>query len=354
MFLLVFQDFELASRLEVTSVPATWTVHVYDAHAGGLAVGDSLRLTLWPVLAELAVIVPAVFTVAMSWKSAASSHRGQTDLRPAKRAAGWVYLALAAAVAGALPLALVFRNAADGLGVFARDAVSKGKIPFHSEILTSAVFAIVAGAGASWLATIIQKRLWQKRSQLAMSAGLALSSVPGLVGSLVLSLAVLALIQLPVLSFFYRNSLPLQLERLVASVPLAVTLVVWLLPRALVMTLLLRAAFPPEPVHAAGLLVNAAGPSQRGAARMLLWQMKTGGIFWTTALLCYWAYWDLTAPSILMPVGMVAAPVRLYNFMHYSQTAMLSAMLCVTMAFPLVVLAVLALLYRPALRWLSR
>jgi hypothetical protein len=55
-----------------------------------------------------------------------------------------------------------------------------------------------------------------------------------------------------------------------------------------------------------------------------------------------------------MPVGMVAAPVRLYNFMHYSQTAMLSAMLCVTMVFPLVVLAVFALLHRPALRWLSR
>jgi ABC-type Fe3+ transport system permease subunit len=52
-------------------------------------------------------------------------------------------------------------------------------------------------------------------------------------------------------------------------------------------------------------------------------------------LLFVWAYWDLTASSILAPIGMTPVTVRLYNLMHYGQIAALSAMTCAAFAAPI-------------------
>ena len=220
MFLLAFQDFELASRLEVNSVPAAWTVRVYDAHVGGLSAADSLRLSLLPVSIELAILIPVVLIVVKSWSLGAADDEADRQPPRWEQSAAWCYLLLAAVIVGGIPLVLVLKNAAAGFVVFAGDVVRKGELPLLKEILTSTAFALAGGLGASGGAMWVLGRL--KRSQRPMAATLlsVLTSVPGLVGTLILSLAVLAAVQIPILSFFYRNSLPVPLERMVTSLPL--------------------------------------------------------------------------------------------------------------------------------------
>src|SRR5262249_46000484 len=60
MFLLCFQEFELASLI---GRPA-WTVWLFDAQVGGLALAESLRRALFPVFCQLVVILPLVAIVA--------------------------------------------------------------------------------------------------------------------------------------------------------------------------------------------------------------------------------------------------------------------------------------------------
>ena len=64
---------------------------------------------------------------------------------------------------------------------------------------------------------------------------------------------------------------------------------------------------------------------------------NTSGKFWAMVLLFIWAYWDLTASSILAPIGMTPVTVRLYNLMHYGQIAALSAMTCAAFAAPILI-----------------
>jgi ABC-type Fe3+ transport system permease subunit len=73
--------------------------------------------------------------------------------------------------------------------------------------------------------------------------------------------------------------------------------------------------------------------------------------FWVLALLFYWAYFDLTASAILAPPGMTPVTVRLYNLMHYGRTAVLSAMVMVSFAVPVVLAAAAGLGQGRLLRW---
>ena len=54
VFLLSMQEFEIASLLQI---PA-WTVHVFDAQAGGLNLAATLRLLVGPVLVQAIILVP--------------------------------------------------------------------------------------------------------------------------------------------------------------------------------------------------------------------------------------------------------------------------------------------------------
>ena len=70
------------------------------------------------------------------------------------------------------------------------------------------------------------------------------------------------------------------------------------------------------------------------------------------ALLCYWGYLDLTIAATLSPTGMVSAPVRLYNLMHYGRSEILTTMTCGMVAVPGCLLLVLLAFRRPLFRWL--
>ncbi len=203
--------------------------------------------------------------------------------------------------------------------------------------------------------------------------------LPGLLGSLALGLLIFEICQ------------RIGLQPSYSPVPLVVAMVLFLLPRALAMrAMLLRSegqsglylakgmvdhwgessslqpTLTPSPggtVEVSGMGVSPmrsprdsragrpchgrGGPEgetsdQRGGwGRAIVWRLQGEGRFWAMALLFWWAYLELTLPSLLRPAGMAPAPMRLYNFLHYGHIPGLAAMLVVVLAVPLVLMGMM-------------
>jgi ABC-type Fe3+ transport system permease subunit len=141
----------------------------------------------------------------------------------------------------------------------------------------------------------------------------------GLLGPLVLSLAVLGALQWPGLLSLRDTPAPL-------------VLCLVLLPLALVLKRVLQLTGHQSAFHLTRLMPRSA------ATRDLTWRLGTSGKFWLIAILFVWAFWDLTCSAILAPIGMTPVTVRLYNLMHYGQMPALSAMTCAAFLAPIAIL----------------
>jgi hypothetical protein len=312
-FLLAFSDFELATLLGAP----TWTVRLFDAHAGGLALGESLKSVLAPVAFQAAALGAIVVLLLGDRHAPTLPGEARAALSPALRAAAWVCAALAACAVALVPLALVTQSAAPAMGGWAGVL---GTADALGDIRSSLIFA-AATALCAWLAAGILVS--------ARPAWVVAAALPGLFGALVLSLGVLALFQTPPLRAVYDTPLPL-----------VVTLTLLLLPYALLLRRLLCIVRPGASLWAAELLRESpsAAVRRRGAALAAFYRAQ--GRFWVVAFVFGWAYFDLTASSILAPKLMTPVLTRLYNFMHYGQSAGLSALLCAAIAVPAALLGV--------------
>jgi hypothetical protein len=106
-----------------------------------------------------------------------------------------------------------------------------------------------------------------------------------------------------------------------------------------------------QAAHCARLLAQSpSSPLRRSAAR-LIDELEVRRFFWAAVLVWYWAYWELTAPSILAPPAATPFVVRMYNFMHYRQDDPLSVMIVASIVLPLVAVVVLAGGRRFVVRW---
>jgi hypothetical protein len=307
VFLCAFAEFEMASLMAVKS----WTVALFDAHAGGLALGESLHRMAGPLLCQAAAITAAFVVL------------GRRQVIPGRRREGgsvsrwlaWCHLVTAFIFVLAIPAAMVMWGTIRGFGLLVENFV------LSREILASLLFA----AGASTLASLAG--IWfgaaagGHRTPSAFWKMILVAAVfAGLLGPLVLSLTVLAAVQLPGL-ILLRDT----------PVPLVFTLGLVLFPVALVLKRVLESTRRQDALHLAALL------DKSRAARELTWRLGTSGKFWAVALLFVWAYWDLTASAILAPIGMTPVTVRLYNLMHYGQIAALSAMTCAALVAPILI-----------------
>ena len=324
VFLLAFADFELASLWSVR----TWTMAVFDAQIGGLALTETLRLAAWPFAVQIAVLAAVVLSSrrgrgaapVASWAASAGrddwpqsstdagdpgkglplpAHWGQCALPRAVHIGAWLYLGAAALFVTILPLAIVAGQAVEGVPRLLENFV------LGRELGASVLFALTAAAAASALAALGRK---------SRGLGLLLAA-PGLFGALTISLIVLALFQTPVLRAAYDSPVPLALGLTILLLPLALLLgALWLRPGA--------------PAHIARQI-----PSPR-----LIWELETRPRAIASGILFCWAYFDFTASSILAPTGFTPVFVRLHNLAHYGQTAVLSAMMIAALATPVVVL----------------
>ena len=305
VFLCAFAEFEMASLMGVKS----WTVALFDGNAGGGVLSESLRRMLGPLLCEAAAVATVVIVL--------GKHRVKTTRRSATTTKtswfAWFYLIMAFVFVLMIPASMVLWGTVRGFNLLFENFV------LSREIISSLLFA----SGATLLASVAVFWLGQSSSHRGLrfiigQSILAIGVCLGLLGPLLLSLAVLAAVQLPGL-------LPLR----DTPVPLVITLALVLLPLAFVLKRVLELMGYRSSLHLARLLPKSL------PARELKWRLSTSGKFWLVVLLFVWAYWDLTASAILAPIGMTPVTVRLYNLMHYGQIAALSAMTCATFAAPI-------------------
>jgi ABC-type Fe3+ transport system permease subunit len=299
-FIVAFQEFDLAACMNARS----WTIALFDAQSGGLALGDSLRMMLWPFAVECVALGGI-------WLHSHSGQPRQTRDLP-QRSVQPVILPLAVCIALiAIPLSaplLFLRGGWSGL-------MSLENFALIREVANSFLLALVAATGA-WL---LAGWALQNRTRTMLLA------LPGLLGGLIVSLGLLTLFQLP----------PLHLLR-ASPLPVLVALVLQILPAALFLRWILNQGQQSEAAHIA----------RENGSGALIWTILRRPALWGGGLLFLQAYGDFTANSLLAPPALTSAFSRIFNLLHYGQTAVLSAMLLITLAVPVVALFIATLVVR--------
>ncbi len=320
VFLLVFQEFEIASLMQISRAPIAWTVWLFDNHAGGLMLSHSLKYSIGPVILE-AIVVGAVFVLLLrgDWHETAALRR-RTESGIVGRSAGLLFLLTATVFAVLIPFVRLSNGVTVGLNGLLRQPNMLGN--FAGELGISLVFGLAAALTAYWLTGL----MFVSHNRMSLTL---MASVPGLIGSLVLSLLALFLFQLPMMNAVYDT-----------PVPMLVVLSLYLLPRAVLLRLVFFARQPREPIFLAQLIRKSTEPKLVNAGREILWALRQQPAFWVIALLTYWGYWDLTVASILRPTNLTPFTPGLYNLMHYGRNETLAAMTLLAGVAPAAFLAI--------------
>jgi iron(III) transport system permease protein len=334
MFLVSFQEFELASLI---GRPA-WTVWLFDAQVGGLALHESLRLVILPVTCQIAVLAPAAWWILRSRSLSAARSSPSRPKASHWQFGAWVLPIVAAALVVVVPAMLVGKGSLEGLVRIMQSAAQLKTL--LKEIVVGTGYALAAALAAMLMATPLLQTA--RESRLAR-AGILAGGLPGLFGALVLSLALIRLLQQPYLQVLYRT-----------PAALALGLTLFLLPRAIALRLLLSSSERREGVHLAALLGASPARAARGASRELNWQLQWRSEFWSMALLTCWGFLELTIAYLLAPVTIVSAPVMLYNQMHFGKNAILAARVLITVVVPALLFVLASASRRYFFRWFWR
>lgn len=341
LFLVLFQEFELASLLATTS----WTVWLFDAQAGGLPLHESLKCCVAPALCTWLVCGTLPRRLNGTALHSASHSAGEVPLSWMGRGWLWGYLLVALLAIVLYPCLLIGRETIPGVVALIHNTVqSRGLL---QGILSAGGYGLIAGWSADMLACwfVSGNRIRRVRTQQShppldpyeqttkprywwQRVAMVLAGI-GLCGSLIIGLVIVALFQQVWLNSLYDTPLPVVLG-----------LIIWLLPRAVLLQGMLMATSSPVSEHMARLTAAAGDRPRTDASRQLLWLLRGRNALWVRLLLCYWAYWDLTLPGILTPTGMTSAAVRLYIDMHFGRNALLTAKAGLTLAAPLFLLLI--------------
>ena len=335
--LVSFQEFETAALMQVDRHPIAWTVWLFDAHAAHQPLRNSLSMTFAPLVLEAVLLIPVLLLWAprQSMTGEPTSVNMFTNPLPARPLlpftprklripghstanhpappqsaaqafeklrttlpAAWLLLAL-----GLFFFWPILSNARPLLaGVSLIKKPSALLTQSLQQILTSLTFAACAALAALRLASVMHTN---RRPGKAIMVLL----LPGLMGSLVTALILLAAFQLPLLNVLYDTWLPLLLG-----------LTLSVLPRAFLLTVLLHRTFDPAAWHSAQLLAMSAATQLRQSSQLIRWRMRTFAWIAAGTVLSHWCFWDVTATSILHPVQLDPIVTRLYNEMHYGRT----------------------------------
>jgi ABC-type Fe3+ transport system permease subunit len=333
MFLIAFQEFELASLI---GRPA-WTVWLFDAQVGGLALHESLRFALDPVACQVVVLAPLVwwFATRRSLPRVDDPHSPPTTV--CRQNAAWLFLVAAVLLIIVVPASLVGQGAFEGLRRVVQSAEQLKTL--LTGIVVGTAYALAAAIAGMLIAAPL---LHLARKSRIARLGLVACALPGLFGSLVLSLALIQLFQQSYLYVLYKT-------------PAALTagLTLFLLPRGILVRVLLLSRGR-EGAHLAALLGASPSRGAQAAARELAWQLRWRAEFWSVALLTYWGFLDLTIAYLLAPVTIVSAPVTLYNQMHFGKNAVLSALVLLTVSVPALLFVLASASRRFLFRWFWR
>ena len=283
MFVLAFQEFELASLCNCQA----WTVWLFDAQTGGTQLSETLSWACLPVLIQ-AVVLGSVLVVFLS------SRRHDEAPSPAplnRRGLLWPWVS--AVVVVAVPLAILTPGL---VGMSAQSHVL-------TELWNSAVLSLAA---VVCVMTLLRS---------CSPALLLVLSMPGLLGGLVLGLSIQAVFQLPGLAAAYDSPLPLILGW-----------TLFLLPMGVVIHLAGQRLIPGASIQLAAMLRSSDSPGQARQGRRLEFVLAGLSRAMVPAVLLVWAFYEVVLGDLIAPSNMTPVAPRLYNLMHYGQSAGLSAM----------------------------
>jgi len=320
-FLVVFQEFEIASLMSIPS----WTVDIFDTQAMGIRPHATAKILLAPLLTIAVVVLPTVAILARGNRQIGSRLDGHSQW---SRWFGGGFVLFSNLLLWVIPVCTMGASLRHAAAMTRNAAVLKG---FAREVGSALGFGF-CGALVSVSAAFFLLKRWRPDGNRRRNALLIAPMLPGLAGSLAVSLSVFLLIQEPRL--IWLRSTP---------IPAVFGIGVFLLPRAVLMLLLFRFARPGTAVGAANLLSQSGDASQSFRGFQLLWQLEGRAIFWTFAAVFFWGYFNLTTASLLVPLAIVPLPAQLYNLMHYEQTMSLSTQALVSVLVPVSLICLAAL-----------
>ena len=344
MALITFQEFETAALLQIDRSPVVWSVWLFDAHAARQPLSDSLKMMAGPILCELLLLAPAGLLLLSNkrWlRDIAMSP--ETTTVAADQVSGKATILPAVCVLPGLGLFLLWpmmTNAQATLtGLLSLSQSPSSLLQATQQILTSLGFAAAATilvmpqVHSVFSAIVPEQEHPPTRTSPGMLSSTALQSsgrfltllplVPGLMGSLVCSLLLLAFFQLPGMRLFYDSWLPLLIGQTLA-----------VLPKAALAVALLQKASDASVVHSATLLLSSNDRRIRASASGILWRLTTGRWLMACLLVTHWCFWDVTVASLLRPVELEPVVTRLYNEMHYGRTEALLSLTCLATVSP--------------------
>ena len=346
--LVAFQEFETAALIQIDQHPISFPVWLFDAHAAGEPLSQSLRFIGGAMLCQIMLLVPLLVLIFSRGVRTVVEDRPARPGRIERSASGGV-IALSCLTVLAWPL---FTN----LSLFAVGLTNAATLQNIGQRSGQMAYSVGCAATAAVLSLLLARWLLRRGRVIP----LLISIVPGLCGALVLSLLLVAAFQWGPLRPIYDTSAPMVIGQ---------TLL--MLPRALLLTFLLRMHVSEESWHSAQLLRriaktlpnarwlmglfgfgpwvfavvdpvssdtegNADGWLQRVAhrevvGRGLMWQLRHRKTLAAIIVLTHWSLWEVTTASMLRAVRFEPVVTRLYNEMHYGRSESLVVMTFLTL-----------------------
>lgn len=310
-----FQEFETAALIQVDRHPITFSVWLFDAHAAGEPLSRSIRFAAGSLGFQALLLLP-LFWFAFTARRTETVARSQRRLSLAETSLAGSVAAISLAFICLWPVWSNVDLLVNGLtstvsaGMFARRI---------DQIVLSVVTAAVSSVSAMMIAALLR---WLSNRWLTVVCVL-----PGLCGSLVLSLGLVALFQTSVLRNIYDTTIPLLVGQ---------TLLI--LPRAVLLDLLLQSTSTAESLGSAKLL-RWASDVRAVTGGELVWRLQHRRKLIVAAVLTHWLLWDVTTASMLRSVSFEPVVTRLYNEMHYGRSETLIGITFLTLCVPLVLYA---------------
>lgn len=328
MALTSFQEFETAALMQIDRYPVTWSVWLFDAHANRQPLSDSVRMILGPLAIELLLLSPALWILLRHAPNAAAqsftSHCDFPDPRPNR------LLSLFCLFPGIVmfllwPLSVNLFSALSGWRAMLSNL---DMLQLAAEqILTSTGFAVAAAILAMNVAGMMQPKSrpqsQDKPHQHVRQKLFLMLLFPGLMGSLVLSLLLVAAFQHSLLRPLYDTWLPMLLGQSLT-----------ILPRSFALVVIINQMTERSSLHSASLLMSSEHSGIRQQALRIIWRMTTFRWLLCGLVIAQWCFWDVTTASILRPVQLEPVVTRLYNEMHYGRTESLMSLSGLALLIP--------------------
>ncbi|WP_417383491.1 hypothetical protein [Gimesia sp.] len=326
LFLLAFQEFEIASLLYMNS----WTVWIFDAQAGGVPVRETLAYLIGPLMIEVLLLAGVLYLLRSleQQPNYLQQHR-YSKVNRWRQILAVCYLAVATCCVVLVPLVMLGWG-----GLISLKSVLQNRLQIMGtlqECSWGLLYATTSGIAAWGLATCFFNR---RQSHLVKLMGL-ICCIPGLLGSLTLALVIASFFLTQAGSWLYGT-----------PVPVLLGFVLYLFPRAVFIKLVFQKQENTDSLFLAQLLNRSVCPQQTENGGRLLWVSRGRMQYWAVAVLAFWVYWDVTISSILAPNSGMTSAVRLYGLMHYGQTSVLSAISLISCCIPVL----LALILFPVVR----